>query len=305
MILWNVFAQVLLPILVMFGAGWMLDRRCQLDLGSLVRMNLYLFVPSFIFVQIVRANLTASVALRVTGFTVAIIAGMFVLGALVGWLMRYPRPQTRSLQLATMFYNSGNYGVPLMALAFPTNGPVLQVFIIVATNVSMFSIGLLLAASAHRTGWRTLLPLLRQVSLWAVGAALVVRAMHLPVQEWRWLWVPLEYFSDALVGFALLTLGAQISKTERPRHLSRLGWALGLRLLGGPLLACALVGVFGFTGETAKIMILSSSFPTAVNTALLAHEFDADPHFAASAVFCSTLLSMLTVTVLISVLHLV
>lgn len=289
----------------MFGAGWMLDRRCRLDLGSLVRMNLYLFVPSFIFVQIVRANLTASVALRVTGFTVAIITGMFVLSGLVGWLMRYPRPQTRSLQLATMFYNSGNYGVPLMALAFPANGPVLQVFIIVATNVSTFSIGLLLAASAHRTGWRTLLPLLRQMSLWAVGAALVVRALHFPVQEWRWLWVPLEYFSDALVGFALLTLGAQISKTERPRHLSRLGWALGLRLLGGPLLACALVGVFGFTGETAKIMILSSSFPTAVNTALLAHEFDADPHFAASAVFCSTLLSMVTVTVLISALHLV
>ena len=50
-------------------------------------------------------------------------------------------------------------------------------------------------------------------------------------------------------------------------------------------------------------MILSSSFPTAVNTALIAHEFDADPHFAASAVFCSTLLSMITVTVLITILH--
>ncbi|HYR58949.1 MAG TPA: AEC family transporter, partial [Chthoniobacteraceae bacterium] len=106
-----------------------------------------------------------------------------------------------------------------------------------------------------------------------------------------------------LVGFALVTLGAQISKTERPRQFARLGWALGIRLLGGPLLAWALVGVFGFTGETAKIMILSSAFPTAVNTALIAHEFNADPHFAAQAVFSSTLLSMLTVTLLISVLQ--
>lgn len=305
MLLWNVFTQVLLPIVVMFGAGWLLDRRSRLDLGSLVKLNLYLFVPSFIFVQIVRSNLTPGLALRVVGFTVAIIAGMFVLGALVGSSMRYSRPQTRSLQLATMFYNSGNYGVPLMALAFPTHGPAIQVFIIVATNVSTFSIGLLLASSAHRTGWRALLPMLRQVSLWAVGAALLARAWHLPVQEWRWLWVPLEYFADALVGFALVTLGAQISKTERPRHLSRLGWALGLRLLGGPLLACALVGMFGFTGDTAKIMILSSSFPTAVNTALIAHEFDADPHFAASAVFASTLLSMVSVTALIVGLHLI
>ena len=119
----------------MFGAGWLLDRRCRLDLGSLVKMNIYLFVPAFIFVQIVRSNLTAVLALRVVGFTVAIFAGMFVLGALVGRVMGYPRPQTRSLQLSTMFYNSGNYGVPLMALAFPAHGPVLQVFIIVATNV--------------------------------------------------------------------------------------------------------------------------------------------------------------------------
>jgi predicted permease len=302
-LLWNVFAQVLLPILVMFGAGWLLDRRFRLDLGSLVKMNIYLFVPSFIFVQIVRSSLSAALALRVVGFTVAIFAGMFLLSALVGCIMRYPKPQTRALQLSTMFYNSGNYGVPLMALAFPGQGPLLQVFIIVATNVSTFSVGLLLASSAHRSGWRVLLPMLRQVSLWAVSCALIVRLMHIPVQQWRWLWVPLEYFSDALIGLALVTLGAQISKTERPRHLSRLGWALGLRLLGGPLLACALVGIFGFTGDTAKIMILSASFPTAVNTALIAHEFDADPHFAASAVFCSTLLSMVTVTALITLLH--
>lgn len=305
MLLWNVFTQVLLPILVMFGAGWLLDRRFRFDLTTLVRLNIYLFVPSFIFVHIVRSHLTAAVALKVVAFTVAIIAGMFLLGALVGRATGCSRPQTRSLQLATMFYNSGNYGVPLMTLAFPGSGPLLQVFIIVATNVCTFTVGTLLAVSSHRTGWRMFLPMLRQASLWAVGGALLVRVCHVPVQEWRWLWVPLEYFSEALIGLALVTLGAQIAKTERPRHLSRLGWALGLRLLGGPLLACSLVGVFGFTGETAKIMILSSSFPTAVNTALLAHEFDADPHFAAQAVFSSTLLSMLTVTVLIAVLHLV
>lgn len=285
----------------MFGAGWIMDRRHRLDLATLVKLNIYLVVPAFIFVQIVKSHLSAGLALKVVGFTVAIIASMAILGALIGRAMGYTRPQTRSLQLATMFYNSGNYGVPLMALAFPGVGPLLQVFIIVATNVSTFTVGLFLASSAHRAGWRALLPMLRQVSLWAVAAALLARWFHVPVQEWRWLWVPLEYFSDALIGLALVTLGAQISKTERPRDLSRLGWALGLRLVGGPLLAWALVGVFGFTGETAKIMILSSSFPTAVNTALIAHEFDADPHFAAQAVFASTLLSMLTVTLIIAV----
>src|SRR5207247_1704897 len=215
----------------------------------------------------------------------------------------YDAGQTSALKLATMFYNSGNYGIPLMALAYPRTGPLLQVFIVLTLNICTFTVGLMLAASTHRSGWRSALPMLRQISLWAVLAAIVVRVVHLPVQQARWLWVPLQYFSDALVALALVTLGVQLSQTRARQSLSRLGWALGLRLLIAPLIAIALVPVFGFTGEEATIMIVSSSFPTAVNTALIAHEFKADSHFAAAAVFYTTLFSMLTVTVLITLLR--
>ncbi len=305
MLIWNVFTQVLLPILVMFGIGWVLDRRFRFDIGTLVKLNIYLFVPAFIFVQIVQSDLSATLAVRVVAFSAAIIASMFILGALVGRVMGYERPQTRALQLAAMFYNSGNYGIPLMALAYPGAGPVLQVFVVVTMNVTTFTVGVLLAANSQHTGWRAFLPVLRQASIWAVSAAFLVRAWHLPVPEVRWLWVPLQYFAGGFVAIALITLGAQISKTARPTQFTRLGWALVLRLLAAPLIACALVGVFGFTGETAKIMILGASFPTAVNIALLAHEFDADSHFAASAVFASTLLSMITVTALIAILRII
>ena len=134
-------------------------------------------------------------------------------------------------------------------------------------------------------------------------SAFAVRLFHLPVQEVRWLWVPLHYVSEALVAFALITLGVQLSQTRARQNLARLGWALSLRLLIAPLIATALIPVFGFKGQDATIMIVSSSFPTAVNTALIAHEFQADSQFAAAAVFYSTLFSMLTVTVLIAVLH--
>jgi predicted permease len=119
------------------------------------------------------------------------------------------------------------------------------------------------------------------------------------VQQWRWLWVPLSYFSDGLVAMALVTLGVQLSKTEHRQPFGRISWALALRLLIAPLIGWALVPVFGFTGETARMMIVSTSFPTAVNTALLAHEFKADAHFATAAVFYSTIASMFTVTLLI------
>lgn len=303
MLLWSVFVQVLLPILVMFGCGWLLDRRASLNLDTLVQLNIRAVVPAFIFHTIVSSALDAALAGRVFAFSLTIIVAMLAAGALVGRLLGYRAEETRALQLGTMFYNSGNFGIPLMSLAYPGTGPLLQVFIVLAQNISTFTIGLFVASSANVRGWRAGLPMLRQISLWAVAAAFAVRAFSLPVREVRWLWVPVEYFSNAYIGLALVTLGVQMSKVTAHKSFARLGWAVGMRLLGGPALACALVGVFGFHGETACIMILSTSFPTAVNSALIAHEFKADAEFAAAAVFYSTLVSMFTVTVVITLLR--
>ncbi|RYD77635.1 MAG: hypothetical protein EOP84_15290, partial [Verrucomicrobiaceae bacterium] len=238
-LLWNVLSQVLLPIVVMFMIGWLLDRRSRLDLGTLVKLNIYLVVPAFIFHEVVRAEISSALALRVVGFTLCIVLAMFLLSIAVAKFRGYSLEHTRALQLATMFYNSGNYGVPLMTLAFPGLGPMLQVFVVLTQNVCTFTVGLLLASSAQNPGWRVLLPMLRQVSLWAVFTALLVRHFGIPVQEWRWFWVPIDYFHSALVGVALLTLGVQLSQAKAREHLSRLSWALMLRLVAGPCVAWA------------------------------------------------------------------
>ena len=92
----------------MFALGWFLDRRSRLDLHTLVKLNIQLFVPAFMFVHVVKADIASGLAARVVGFTVCIIACMFVISAIVGRLAGYDRPQVRSLQLAAMFYNSAD-----------------------------------------------------------------------------------------------------------------------------------------------------------------------------------------------------
>lgn len=304
MLLWSVFSQILLPILVLTGCGWALDRVFRLELGTLVKLNFYLFVPCFLFHEVVRSSLQAGFAVRVMVFTGCILASMFLLSAVVARVAGYAQAQRRALQLATMFYNSGNYGVPLMALAFPTTGPVLQVFVVLTQNIGMFTVGLFLASGSGQTGWRSVLPMLKQISPWTVVLALGVKAYGLPVMEWRWFWVPVEYIHNGLVGFALVTLGVQLSQTRVRQNVRHLSWALAVRLIGGPVVAALLCGIFGFRGEEAVVMIISAAFPTAVNTALLAHEFNADSDFAAAVVLYSTLASMFTVTCLIAVLRL-
>ena len=303
MLIFDVFVQVLLPILAMFGVGWLIDRKFNLELNTIVKLNVTVFVPAFIFVNLVEAKLDRGVAGKVMLFTVCISAGIFLVAGVVGRVLRYSPAHRRGVQIAAMFYNSANYGIPLMALAYPGRAETLQIFVILVQNIGNFTVGVFLASSANRKGWRAALPALRQASIYAVSAALLVRTFDIPVQQWRWIWVPAKYFAGGLVAFALITLGIQLSKTEHRQPLSQLGWALGLRLIGGPLLALGLVKLFGFTGEIAQVMILSASFPTAVNTALVAHEMGADHHFAAATVFWSTILSMITVTLLIALLR--
>ncbi len=288
-------------------AGWLADRKFNFDLDTLVKLNIYLFVPAFIFVRVSSSDLSGALATRIILFTLAMIAAMYLLSTIAAGLLRLDRRERKAHQLSTMFYNSGNYGIPLMALAYPVLGPSIQPFVLLTMNVSCFSIGIFLASTQNENGtpaqWRHFLPALRQPTIYALVAAFALRGLDLDPASVPLLWEPLNYTSEALVSFALITLGVQLSKTKPPRIAGHMGSALAIRLLGGPAVAVGLTMLFGFEGDVRKILILSTAVPTAVNTALLAHEFKADSTFAASAVFYSTLLSLLTVTLVLALLQ--
>jgi len=67
-----------------------------------------------------------------------------------------------------------------------------------------------------------------------------------------------------------------------------------IRLVIGPLLAITLVFLFLLKGIVAQVAMISSALPTAVNTALIAVEYDNHPDFASQIVMISTLLSAIS-----------
>ena len=269
----------------------------------MVKLNIYLFVPAFILVRLSSSKLDAAVGFSVIGFTVAVILTM----GLVSWLvctMRRQKPTERyAMQLVTMIYNSGNWGIPLMTLAFSELGGVVQVFVLATMNMTSFSLGIFLANASSEEKRSLFTPIFKQPSPYALVLALCLRAFGNPLEDVVFVWVPLSYLADGLVAFALLTLGVQLAQTKPPPLRGNLGIALFIRLLVGPLAAMALTWIFGFRGEIAAILILGAASPTAVNTALLAHEFKADSRFAAAAVLYSTLAASLVVTLLLAILR--
>lgn len=299
----EIFFTVCLPILALAGTGWGLDRIFDLDLKSLVKLNIYLLVPAFILVRLTTSSLEGRLGLEVVLLTVCVIFGMGLISDLVCRIRKSKPSERYAMQLSTMIYNSGNWGIPLMALAFSERGAVVQVFVLATMNLTAFSLGIFLAnaGSSERKGW--FLPILKQPSPWAILIALTLRATDNPLESVTFVWTPLNYLADALVAFALITLGVQLSKTKPPHPRGNLTYALVIRLLGGPVVAALLTWMFGLDGEVAAVLIVGAAAPTAVNTALLAHEFKADSRFAAAAVFYSTLLASIVVTVLLAVIR--
>lgn len=301
----DLFLNVCAPIFFVVCLGWLLDRKFRLHLETLVKLNIYLLVPAFIFTRVLDTELGGQEALRIVGFTLATIALMFICSTIAASVLKMQAQQRQALRLATMFYNCGNYGLPLVTLAFGHEGAAVQVYVLATMNVATFTIGLFLAQErGEKPGahWRALNGMLRQPTLYALVAGVLAKSMGLRLQEVTWLWQPLDLLQAALVGFALLTLGVQMSQTRPAPFRAPLFAALGIRLVLSPLLALGLTHWMGFPPAVTASLVLAAGAPTAVNTALLAHEFGGDVSFATSSVYYTTLVSMLTTTVTLSLL---
>ena len=303
----DIFLQVCLPLVIVAGLGFVMDRKFRLNLESLVKLNLYLFVPAFAFVRLVDTPLKGGGEGRIMFcvFTMMMLCG--VLSYLVGRVLRLDHAAQKAHALGSMLANCGNFGLPLVMLAFDKEAAAVQVYALITMNVSMFTVGMFLANTQSGGGvkshLRSLMATLRQPSIYAVLSAVICRVLHLDVKSVVWLWEPLHMLAEALIGFALVTLGVQLSQTKPAPLKAPLVSCLAIRLLAGPLLAFGLTQALHFPKSVAAVLILSSGAPTAVNSALLAHEFGGDRAFATASVYYSTLLSLLTVTVNLALLR--
>ena len=311
--------DILAPILVLVALGALMRRKFAVDIPTLSKLNIYLFVPAFIFDVVARSRLSWG---AMGGVMLLTTLNVLMLGAVVwgvGRVFRTGRKTLAAVALAVMFYNSGNYGLPLAALAFPAgaspdhperDGAAVQAFVVFAMNLLTFTVGLGIAAWAGTGEWRQglgtyfRLPMLPAVvaallARWWVGSA-PGRALPVVIAK------PAEYLALGLIPLALVTLGAQLADNPRWPRWRPMSTILVLRLLYGPaqmavllygfhLLGWKPLDLWGRDGWPAASLILTAGVPTAVNTLLLVLEVGGETELAADSVFWTTVASCVTI----------
>ena len=311
-----IFYRVVLPILLVVATGFFVQRILDLDLKTLTNVHFYCIMPVVVFTSLVGSELRGSDVGIIVAFGVIVIAMMGILTYLAALLIRTPSNQRAVVTLSGMMQNSGNFGMPLQRLAFRDAGladPALaiQSFLLISQSIMTFTVGISLASGGHRRLQlrEQVVQILRLPPLYALVLGLVILGLRrfavfsspALLQSLDPLWQAMQMIRGAFIGLALLTLGAQLSaiRTDRDPQAQRVGVAVAMRLLVTPILSYGLIRLAGFDGFLARVLLIGTSNPTAINTLLLCMWFDNSPGYVARAVLYSTLLAPITVTAVI------
>jgi predicted permease len=300
----------ILPLVFIILIGFILSKKFDLNIQTLTKINFYIYVPAFIFVQIYTTEMpNDTIKVLIFVFLFAIMNS--ISAEIISYIRKYESGLKNAFVNSIIFYNSGNIGIPLITLVF-SSGPFLingqtpyltvalttQIIVLVVQNISTNTIGFLNAGKGTMSFKSSIKGILKMPTIYAVPAAFILKAIPYDLREFP-LWPSFTYLKDGLISMALVILGAQLSKTEFSLKNKEVYISNFIRLIGGPIFAFIIIKILGITGIPAQALMISSSMPTAVNTALIAVERNNHPDFASQAVMTATLLSAITITVVV------
>jgi malate permease and related proteins len=301
LLLLQIFADDVLPILAIASVGFVMVRRGSVSASALSRVTLNALVPCLVFASLIASNVGADEFVLVVLLTCAVIGFRGALGILGARLLRLDQPMTRGLVIVTMFSNCGNFGLSVTALAFGAAALARATIIFVTGSVLTYTLGAVIVATGDRSPRALAGQVLRVPMLYAALAAIAVLAsgITVPATVMR----PVGLLGNAALPCMMLIMGIQLGQTTRLENVRPIAVATATTLVIAPTFAFLLSHAIGLDPSAQQAVVLQAAMPGAVATTILAVEYDTVPAFVTTAVFVATVLSPFTITPLIAFLR--
>ncbi len=293
----DIFLNNILPAFLIMAAGVFSDRKLRLDKIVLSRLAIYVLTPCLVFSAIVRSSLSVGQFGRVIAYVLATTAVMCALALAVGWALRWPPRTVDALVLSVGFVNAGNFGLSVILFSFGEAGLEIGTVFFVASNLTCNTLAAFFAARGNGGTRQGILKAAKLPGMYAFGLAVLLLVVGGTVPEP--LFRAASLIGQATVPVMLLLLGMQLSQTQLAHRYGQVAVGVVLRLVVGALVGIGMAPMFGLEGLARSVVITEAATPTAVNSALMAIQFDADADYVTSVIFFSTLLSAVTLTILL------
>jgi predicted permease len=299
-IIQDAFVNNLLPVLLCAATGFVLGRALRPEIKTATKLAFYIFSPCLVFVSLERVKISGGEFGKLAFFTLAVSLLIGALAYVAGRLMGAGRQLIASLVVASMFVNSGNYGLAATKFAFGDGALARALVCFVFGTVIVYTLGVLIASMGKFSPLQALRQLLFVPAIYGLLAAALVRSM-----DWQ---VPIfldrsvSMLGDASIPLMLVILGLQIAQARTwPRdRVLLISVAAFLQIIATPLIALLLAHMMGLTGVTRQAAVLQASMPAAVVTTVLAVQYELDSTLVSGTVVLTTILSPLTLTPLIA-----
>ena len=291
------------------------------------RWTLNLFLPAFVFLAIGRTELSWNMF-----FTIAmaawLVAGIQCLFAwLLGRTFRWVDPITRSgFLLVVAGINCGNFGLPMNKIAFGDEAAAYATIYYVAWTLFIQVIGPLIAARSSSCSKRKAVAKVAKMPLpYAAIAGILWNYLGLNpfwlTMAGKGLFQGINFIGSVAPFTMLFILGTGLYRAGNAGGGSAtvdtapLGAAVAMRMVAGPIIAFAITQLFQMQAITqffqmqadvARVIILQSAMPTALQALMISESAEGTPrlaHFVRSGIVATTLLSMVSLPLLITLIR--
>lgn len=270
---------------------------------ALAQLVIYITNPCTVLYSVLgsQRGLTNREVLLLTGIAAAFFAVVIAAGQALPRLLRCPGEKRSMYAFMVTFSNMGFLGFPVVSALY---GPE-AVFYASIFNlffqlvVYTYGVWLMGGATGHfRLHWKTFCTPI-------ILASIVAYVCYLTdVSAPQFLVKTLGMLSNVTSPMCMLVIGIALANVPVGRVFSN--WRLYVinlvKLLGLPLLAYALLHRVVTNPLILGITVVIAAMPVATMSTLLATKYNADEELAASGVFLSTLLSLVTIPVVMWVL---
>ncbi|MEA2640775.1 MAG: malate permease [Chloroflexota bacterium] len=289
-----IMVNVVAPVFLIAGVGFVVRRTLGIDPRTVTRLSLYVFVPALLMNTLLTTHMSGDDIGRIGIYAAMQVLILTAIGFGGSALAGVSRARASGITLGLAFLNSANYGLPVTLFAFGQDGFDRATVFVAFQTILTFTVATFVAARGNLPWRDAIRSVVKLPVVWAAAIAIVLRVTGVPIP------LPIGRAVSTMAGgsipIVILLLGMQVAGM-RLGSVDRAVWAVVAgRLVLSPIIGLGLIALLQPTPLTAKVLVLEAGMPSAVNVILLATEFDAEPELVSSIVLISTLLSIITVT---------
>ncbi|WP_054711749.1 AEC family transporter [Bacillus sp. JCM 19041] len=295
-----IFIQVVLPVCIVFIAGFLLQRAFMLDIRSISTVAIYIMTPCLVFRTFYVSPLDIEYAYMIV-FALVLMFSLIFLAKCYARLRKLTVNEESGMILATAFMNVGNYGTPIILFAYGEGAFGLAVSFMVLQSILMNLFGVYYAAKGKAPISGAIKAIFRMPATYATVIALCFNALSISVPAN--LFLTIDMIAEAAIPTVMLILGMQLAMIEwHGFKWERISTAIVLRMVISPVLAFAIVLFLPISDLLGKILIVSAAMPSAATIVMYAVQFDAQPKLVSTITLMTTLVSLFSITFIIWIL---